>query len=276
MKLSVVILSMILSTGINAQKGNLLCKWNEDGANEKVIPSGEYTFFKKSNLFYFLSNDNTNIYIDVKIEDTGVQNRILKQGMVIWINMGTKVDKKLGVHFPIGSQNTGGRRRSNISEPKINEDGSPVTPLSQANTIELVGFTNEQERRFPADNANSFKGSVKYDSEGILHYKMMMPIEKLPVRNSKDGVGAMPFTFGIEYGEEPLLNSQGGNMRTSSGFEAPAGGSRGGGGRSGGGGGRSGGGGQSGPPPGAGSVASEEVVPPVIMWIKDIQLTNQK
>ena len=30
-----------------------------------------------------------------------------------------------------------------------------------------------------------------------------MPVAKLPVRNSRDGSGAMPFTLGIEYGNLP-------------------------------------------------------------------------
>jgi hypothetical protein len=38
-----------------------------------------------------------------------------------------------------------------------------------------------------------------------------MPIAKLPVRNSRGGHGAMPFTLGIEYGTLPAINKQGGN-----------------------------------------------------------------
>jgi hypothetical protein len=33
-----------------------------------------------------------------------------------------------------------------------------------------------------------------------------MPVAKLPVRNSKEGNGAMPFTLGIEYGFPPVNN----------------------------------------------------------------------
>ena len=114
--------------------------------------------------------------------------------------MDSKLLKKMGIRFPVGSQNSVGRKKSGMPDNSTNADGSIVTPLSLANTIELIGFTNEEARRFSADNYDNFRGSVKYDNEGTLHYKMIMPITKLPVRNSKDGDGAMPFLFGIEYG----------------------------------------------------------------------------
>ena len=214
------------------------------------------------------------MYIDIKVEDTGIENKILKQGMVIWINTEGKQDMKLGVHYPIGSENRGVGRRSNMSETSFTEDGKPFTPLMHANTIELIGFTNEAEKRFPADNPDSFKGSVKYDNDGNLLYRLLMPIAKLPVRNAKDGVGALPFNMAIEYGENPSLMSPGGNMNRppSSGDGAPPaspGGGRSGGGRPG------GGGGGGGMPAGGSFGGSQSTTPPVIIWIKNVQLAKK-
>jgi len=201
MKIYALILALITCPNLNAQKGKLfLSIWNEDGNTELKIPSDKYFYYGKGKLYYFLSNDNNNIYVDLKIEDDGVKNRILKQGLTVWINMDSKLTKKMGIRFPVGSQNSGGQNNLNLPYYNLNTDGSLVTLLSLANTIELIGFTNEEARRFPAYNADSFRGSVQCDNEGTLHYKMLLPIAKLPVRNSKDRDGAMPFTFGIEYG----------------------------------------------------------------------------
>jgi hypothetical protein len=114
--------------------------------------------------------------------------------------MDSKLTKKMGIRFPTGSQYSGGHNKSILPDDDLNADGSLVPPVSFANTIELIGFTSEDARRFPADNADNFRGSVKYDNEIALHYRMVMPVSKLPLRNSKKGDGAMPFTFGIEYG----------------------------------------------------------------------------
>jgi hypothetical protein len=151
------------------------------------ISSSEYMPAGKSGFYCFISNDNDNIYIDMKVEDSKIQNRILTEGLTIWINMEGREEKKLGIRFPLGSQN-------NL--------------LAMANTIEILGFINEQQRRFPAENPDNFRGSIKIDAAGTLFYKMVMPVVKLPVRNAKKGIGASPFSLGIEYGSGPETNNR--------------------------------------------------------------------
>lgn len=243
MKTPLLILSLFVCAGLNAQKGSLnLSKWH---FNDEIKAS-DYQSINKAKLYFFLSNDNDNIYIDMKVEDPGIQNRILKEGLTIWINMDGKSAKKMGVRFPMGSQNPAGR----------NPDGNLGTPLSLANTIEIIGFTNEEARHFPSENTDNFRGSVKFDREGTLYYKMVMPIAKLPVRNSKEGNGAMPFTLGIEYGLISPENKSGNHMSPPSSSTFPSGRSR-----------------------GAVSTSSNSnhpVIKPVLKWIKDIKLATSK
>ncbi|MCX6326517.1 MAG: hypothetical protein NT144_07695 [Bacteroidia bacterium] len=244
MKTVTILILFFFCLNINVRKGKFfLSNWHENGNAELNVPSDEYSFFKKGKLYYFLSNDNDNIYIDIKIEDSGIQNRILKQGLTIWVNMDSKLVKKMGIRFPIGSQNSGGRKKPNMPDNNMNLDGSLISPLSLANTVELIGFSNEEARRFPADNADNFRGLVKYDNEGTLHYKMIVPIAKIPVRNSKEGIGAMPFTFGIEYGALPVTNGSQGQGSGNA---------------------------------GAGSNTSQNSIPPVLLWIKNIKLATDK
>lgn len=177
----------LICTGLNAQKGALnLCRWH---ISDKVAMT-DYQLIKKSGIYYFLSNDKENLFVDLKVEDQGVQRKILNEGLTIWINMDEKPVRRMGVRYPTGSQNGN----------------------SPSNTIELIGFISEQERHFPADNPDNFRGSVTYNDGGILYYKLVMPIAKLPVRNSKEGKGAMPFTLGIEYGSPGDLKTPGENM----------------------------------------------------------------
>lgn len=189
---------------MSAQKGNLvMSRWRSGGkANES-----DYKPLKKDGMFYFISNDIDNIYIDIKVTDKLSQDKILKEGFTIWINMDDKQQKNLGVRYPIGSMNPINSRKNDASEGTINEDESLAGLLSMANTIELIGFISEQERHFPAENPDNFKGSVRIDNKGVLFYKMAMPISKLPIRNSRDGNGAMPFTVGFEFGFIPQMAS---------------------------------------------------------------------
>jgi hypothetical protein len=221
-KSSVFIFLFFVCCGFHDRNENLnLCRWH---FTDKIEAS-DYQLIKKTKLYCFLSNDNENFYINIRIEDQGVQNRILKEGLTIWINMDGKEVKKMGVRFPVGSQNQGGHRKADHSENNALSDGSTENPLYLANTIELIGFISEQERRFPSENTDNFRGSVKYNEAGIFFYKMVMPIAKLPIRNSKEGHGAMPFTIGIEYGSVPVINTQGRNSGPAPSFLNRSGGS---------------------------------------------------
>jgi hypothetical protein len=200
-----LILLFSASQGLNARTGNInLCRWH---TTDKVEAS-DYQLIRKEKLYVFLSNDNDNIYINLKVEDQAVQERILKEGLTIWINMDNREIKQLGIRFPIGSQNQASHRKGESHESNP-AGGNSVSLLSMANSIEIIGFTWEQERHFPSENADNFSGSVKFGEKGILYYKMLMPLARLPVRNARAGHGAMPFTMGIEYGSRQLTNKEG-------------------------------------------------------------------
>ncbi len=268
MKIYVLILAMILCSDLNGQQGKyFLSSFNNDGAG--TVSSENYSFSKKAKIYYFISNDKANVYVDLKVPDSEVQSRILMQGLTIWINMDGKSAKKMGVRFPIGSQHQVGRKGQNNAAGNLDAQGNPVTPLSLANTIELIGFTSEESRRFPAENADSFSGSVTYDKEGVLHYKMKMPLVKIPVRNAKGGGGAMPFALGIEYGYSPVenVNRGPGGVQPQFSGASKSGSSKGG---------RSGGSGQRAGASSGNSNSSQNNVPPVDFWVKDIKLATDK
>ena len=269
MKTLLVSFLLLIAVSLDGQKGKLYnSSWAEDGSNNG--PDLKYSVYEKGKIFYSVSNNNEFIFVSLKIEDPAVQTRILKEGLVIWINMDNKTDKGTGIRFPIGSQYSG-MGRPGMPATNINPDGTLMTPLAMANTIELVGFTEEESRRFPADNADNFSGSVKYNNDGILLYSLRMPLAKLPIRNSKEGDGAMPFNFGIEYGVPPQQSRPGGATSRSD-APSPSTIGRGGGGRPGGGGSPGGGGGA----PGGAPSGAKTVLPPVSFWIKDIKLASGK
>lgn len=203
MKSYFLIISILLSGGLNAQKRNLnLSSWHQSDK----IESSYYMPAGKSGLYCFISNDNDNVYIDMKVENRKIQKRILTEGLTIWINMDAREEKKMGIRFPLGSRNQAGRKKAEHEENTTARAESIENLLTMANTIEILGFISEQQRRFPAENRDSFRGSVKLDEGGNLYYKLIMPVAKLPLRNSRDSHGAMPFILGIEYGSLPVTN----------------------------------------------------------------------
>ena len=263
MKFIITLINLTICISITAQeKSTFSSKWRNSSSEEFKLPDSEYMVAKKGKVLYYLSNDNENIYLDLKITETPEQVRILQMGLTVWVNTDGKTHKEMGIRFPVGtmfSRGRGGNTNSVINPP---------TPLSQANTIELFGFKDVKVTRFPSDNPDNIRGKVRYDGDGNLLYSLIIPLLKLPFRINPSDAGQIPFTLGIEYGAAPAYGGQSG----------PPGGmqSRGGGGRSGRGGGGSMGG-SGGMRGGARSNATvDQFSAPVLIWMKNINLTEKK
>jgi hypothetical protein len=276
MKTIAIILSFFICINVYPQKkSEFVSIWYSHGNEGSEIPADNFQYFKKGKLYYCLSNDRDNIYLDLKIDDSEVQTKILKQGMTVWINTDGKQVKKTGVRFPIGTQNPGRPGMPNTAKPAQNIEGNPNSPINQANTIQLIGFTKDKMNRIPANNADNFRGSVRYNEEGILIYKLVIPISKIEMDSNKSEAEQALLTFGVEEG--PLMMSMGpgsqsgGPQQGESSIPPRAGGRP-----SGGGGGRPSGGGAPGGAPGGGPTSAQPGALNTILWIKDIRLATEK
>jgi hypothetical protein len=223
MKSSLLILCFVVCTGLNAQKGKMnLSNWHKGDKPEL----SDFKQVRRTGLYYTLSNDDDNLYIDLIIQEKKDQNSILNNGLVLWINMEEKAVQKMGIRYPMGSQNQGIRNKSFQAGRDITPKDNAGNPLSMANTIEILGFIGERERHFPSDNTDNFRGWIKFDETGRLHYRMIMPIVRLPIRNSREGNGAMPFSLGIEYGFSSDSRQTSENNNPSQSYDYQSGGTR--------------------------------------------------
>lgn len=223
MKSSLLILCFVVCTALNAQNGKTnLSKWHK----EDKLDLSDFKQIKRTGLYYTLSNDNDNLYIDLIIQERKDQNSILNNGLILWINMEEKAVRKMGIRYPMGSQNQGIRNKSFQADREIASKDNAVNTLSMANTIEILGFIGERERHFPSDNNDNFRGWIKFDETGRLHYRMIMPIVRLPIRNSREGNGAMPFSLGIEYGFSSDSRQISENKNPSQSYDYKSGGTR--------------------------------------------------
>lgn len=228
---------------LDGQTGKYYSSRWQTGDNKEITTNhDEYSFNKKSKLYYIVSNDITSIYITLKVEDKVVLSRILREGLIIWVDMDNSLDKNMGIRFPIGSENIENPRMHDFSENNSDTEKNIDEALTLASTIELTGFKQEPYKRFPAENRDSFSAYVKIDEHGVLLYRLAIPLEKIPVRNARDGRGTMPFTIGAEYGN---ATSSGGALKKDS-KSKPA------------------------------MISSQSSHPPVITWIKNIKLAEEK
>jgi hypothetical protein len=223
MKSFLLIMCFIVSIGLNAMQGkkNQSC-WHQGGKMEL----SDFKQVRSTGLYYTLSNDNENLYIDLIIKERKDQYAILNSGLILWINMEEKSVRKMGIRYPMGVQNQGISNKGFQTERDISPKDKAGIPLSMSNTIEIIGFIGERERHFPSHNTDNFRGWIKFDEAGKLHYRMVMPLVRLPIRNSREGNGAMPFSLGIEYGFPSESKQTTENINTSRFYDYQSGGTR--------------------------------------------------
>lgn len=267
MKAFVTCIALIVCVSANAQKEkNIVCKWR-DASSESFTPAtSDYVVAKKGVFLYCLSNDDKNIYVDVKVIESIEENRVLQMGMTLWINTDGKSRRETGIRYPVGAKYSKGQGGGGGSQ--TNDLTTQITPLTQANTISLVGFKDVKPTKFPSSNTDNIRGTAKYDKDGNLLIAITIPMEKLPVAEKGSDKDVPAMNFAIEYGSPPSGGGQsGGPSGGPSGNAAPPSGS---GGRPSGGGSRGGG-----APPSMASGA-QSAPDPVVFWIKDIKLAEIK
>lgn len=247
--------------------------WRSPDINTRLISDDSYGFFRKGNFLYYISNDKENLYIDIKIKDSGVQSSILQEGLTVWFNADGRQHKDVGIRYPLGAKFADGPGRRNQG------NSTSASPLSKANTIQLIGFPGEGQNMIPAKNDDNFSGSLEYDQDGNLFYNLRLPISRLSLIASEGGAGFDPSTIGIEYGGMPEMgNKPSGQAPPRMVEEMPSGGRGGsGGGRGGSGGGGRGGSGASGGGMGAGPSGPSAPIAEVskLLWIKKVSLADQ-
>jgi hypothetical protein len=273
MKVLISVSFLLISLNLSAQKENMItCKWNDGSGGSSFPAASDYTSIKKGQVLYCISNDDRNIYVDMKVTESTEQNKILQMGMVLWVNNDGKSRKVNGVRFPIGAKFS--RSRNGNGQGQGNNPYEQATPLSLANTIELIGFKDILEKKFPSNNTDNIRSVIKYDNDGNLVYALTLPLSKLPVVARNTDGKAFPLNLAIEYGAPPEMEASSGKP---AGYTPPPshpvnGGS----GKSGGGGGGGARGGSGGSSRTAGALNNEDVPKSVIIWLKGVNLAEKK
>ena len=196
-----------------------------------------------------------------------------RKELTVWFNADGRQHKEVGIRYPLGAKFADGPGKRNQG------NSVSASPLSKANTIQLIGFPGEGQNMIPAKNDDNFSGSLEYDQDGNLFYNLRLPIKRLSLIAAEGGAGFEPPTIGIEYGGMPEMgNKPGGQSAPRIIEEIPSGGRGGsGGGRGGSGGGGRGGSGGSGGGMGAGPSGPSTPIAEAskLLWIKKVSLADQ-
>ena len=304
MRTIVTIISLAVSVTIYAQKdANTHLHWRDNSNGKLNLQASDLRYTEKGKFYYYLSNDKDNLYIDLRIFDKDVQRQVLASGLSVWLNMDGKKAKKTGLRYPARIQSQGRldmaetqkqqspqnyQRQGNAQDRQNpwngmpggeNPSGGRSMQMGLLSRIELIGLSGSDHSFISSDEANNFRGSLRFEKDGNMWYELIIPLSKLPEKSPTKKKNDGSCILGLSY---PGINFQrmGGGPGGGAGGYGGGGMDEGMGGRGGGGrGGRSGGGGggmrRPGGSPGGGGGMGTTSVSPVIVWFKNIQFASE-
>jgi hypothetical protein len=241
MKSAHIIILILLSTTLAySQPKEYTCKWHSDKYEYiEGISNLEYLYDSEQKVFSMISNDDENLYINLKFVDNAMQRKILEFGLTIWIDPAGKRKKKLELKYPLEKmmdrpENPGNEKRG------MGDDGfgnKMEELINLSDEIEIIGFDGSEEiQSVYAGNEEGIRGLLINNQDDELVYQLCIPINELKL---SEPVNEASISILMESGYMEMQNS----------FESGSGGGPGGGGPGGGG----PGGGSGGGPGGGGS-----------------------
>ena len=225
-------------------------------------------FFEEENITIGLLNDENTMYIRLSSRDRITQRQLLALGFTVWFDAEGGKEKKLGIHFPIGTRTVGIEMIRRDKNASMNEDPEQLRKMIEESQtdIEIIGPGKDARTTMTVEDVRELGINVKMDvSKGNLVYELQIPLMRS--ESQPYGIGierAQAIGLGLESGKidqaqmKSQMGSRGGGGRGGGG-RGGMGGGRGGGGRGGGG---KGGGGRGGM--GGGGMMPE----PVELWLK--------
>jgi hypothetical protein len=235
MKAILFILANFLITCVSAQKiKEYQCFWNGKNADVFQANNKDFKYSEKGMFYYYLSNDQDNIYINLKIFDNNVKQMILRSGITVWINTDGKKNKTMGVKFPVGPQRMRNDISSNPSEkplPQTNHAGmgNQKTPpgLNGGSDIDtksllLIGFNKSDPVLISNFENGNFRGSINIQKE-YMYYQLILPISKLPVIKKNPNKKKEYFVMGLSHESAQSMSMRNGMNGRSGGNGMPGG-----------------------------------------------------
>jgi len=242
----------------------------------KVEPIAATLRYYDSNgkIMYDIYNNDSNIFVHIAIIDYAAQVKILKLGFTLWLDQKGGRNKDKGIIFPqkqFGSSSFKRESGRQYGQVNLNSQDKEKRQMGQLHKQYQMSLKNMTLIGMDGKNSQTLVNlelekcdiqvSISFDTLNILHYKAVIPIEKIFTEEKyNDSI----FSIGINSGfiEMSYASSSQGNP----GGKKGAGGGMRGGGRSGGG---KGSGGRQGGGSGTGNIGLHSALSePIKTWFK--------
>ncbi len=166
--LSFFVVLLFSASSLPKKKQEIKCKkQTEKFAPDDIVHlnSDALLFDTKTGLAYTLSNDDRNLYVQLKMLHADVQRKALLTGFTLWIDPNGKGKHVLGIVYPQGRTH---RMQAMRQQGNMSRGAAPHRTYGQKPTPEQLRMLNERL----ASEIPDFKGFKKIDNgnpAGVLH-----------------------------------------------------------------------------------------------------------
>lgn len=186
-----------------------------DGA-AKEYPSFQF-YDKESKIMYNISNDDSSLYLVLKLHDEAMQQKIMVAGLELSIDTAKKPTRQFYINYPL----EGGRPP--MANPTDNQQYNPQksSKLSTMRNHFKMSKTEVKLKGFkgvPAGiqtiNSSSIMISVDWDSLGTMYWEAQIPLSTFykPVITSADSAKTFVLTLNINALQVPDKQQGGGQQ----------------------------------------------------------------
>jgi hypothetical protein len=196
-----------------------------------VIADGNYDdwslplrFSDAKHLFqYSVTNDRKNLYIALLCTDRNTQNRILKNGLNIYLDPKGDKNKTISLEYPVKKPEQSGYNRNNgdpmPASASTQSSQSLDQLLLQSDYYNTNGFINIENGQFGTTDLKApIKVGLKIHEDSILFYEAIIPLADIPGLNLYAKNTGKNFSVGINIGVSTYRNNNNNNSRPSYGM----------------------------------------------------------
>jgi len=264
-----VVIFMVIRTNSYSQTiKEYDCKWHsatDSIYKEEMLDRMSYN--EKAELFFSITHDDRNLYIDIIPGDENLARKILMFGMTTWIDPAAKKKKDMGVVFPIAETRENAPRGGNGDDmdnkgATRGEDRDRSAEMEKMlnkknERLALLGFTKGGSREVIELMYSTEYRSLIFLEDERLQIQMQLPLESISPDLVDGSLDKLSIGFETGYLEMSQQRQQASMGRKP------------GGGRGGGMGGPPGGGNRSGA---SGGMDMQVMMQPTKLWLKEVRL----
>jgi len=182
-------------------------QWNQHNIEIDGIDlewSGSYKFLKDEKAVIGARNDSTYLYLVFKTVNNQTMQKIIGNGLTLWIDPSGEEEKSFGIHYPIGMMDWNKSQLYDPADwgaPEEREKRLKEKSKIMLNELEIIAPVGRSQHKYSMSNPYGIELALK-DTIGTLVYELKIPLTQ-PIGSMYDLnlITGSKVNIGIETGE---------------------------------------------------------------------------